>query len=61
MFTISTSILYVAVKYIKFKGQNNDRVFSEVCTYIRKVTSVVKQFTDIELSSEDVEVCLLLT
>ena len=42
MFTFSTSILYLADKYIKFKGQNNDRVFSEVCTYMPKVTSVVK-------------------
>jgi hypothetical protein len=41
MFTISTSILYLADKYIKFKGWTNDRVFSEVCTYMRKVTSVV--------------------
>jgi hypothetical protein len=41
MFTISTSILYLADKYIKFKGWNNDRVFSEVCTYMRKFTSVV--------------------
>ena len=41
MFKISTSILYLADKYIKFKRLNNDNVFSEVCTYMRKVTSVV--------------------
>jgi len=40
MFKISTSILYLADKYIKFKGQNSDRVFSEVCTYMRKIISV---------------------
>ena len=41
MFTISTSILYLADKCIKFKGLNNDCVFSEVCAYMRKVTYVV--------------------
>ena len=40
MFTVSNSILYLADKCIKLK-KNNDRVFSEVCTYMRKVTSVL--------------------
>jgi len=39
----------------------NNLVFPKVCIYIRKVTSMVKYFTEVRKTSEDIEVCLLLT
>jgi len=36
-------------------------MFTKVCIYIRKVTSTVKYFTEVRKTSEDVEVCPLLT
>jgi len=34
-------------------------VFPEVCAYMRTVTSVANNFTDLEYTPEDVEVCPL--
>jgi len=34
-------------------------VFPKVCIYIRKVTSLVKYFTEVRKTSEDVKVCLI--
>ena len=36
-------------------------MFPKVCIYIRKVTSMVKYFTEVRKTSEDIEVCPLLT
>jgi len=37
---------------------SNNRVFPKICIYIRKVTSMVKYFTEVRKTSEDVEVCV---
>jgi len=39
----------------------NNHVFPKVCIYIRKVTAVVKYFAEVIKTSEDIEVCPLLT